>query len=101
MVERRIATFMNAFTAWIQAQEGDIQVAVERSSERFHRADIMYMLQHLRTRVTADNLQQWVDQSYVESSPSDVLCLHAGNLPLVGFQDVAAVWLSGHNYRGK
>lgn len=101
MIEQRIATFMNAFTAWIQAQDGDIQGSVERSAERFDRADIMHMLQHLRTRVTADSLQQWADQSYVESPPSDVLCLHAGNLPLVGFQDVAAVWLSGHHYRGK
>lgn len=30
-----------------------------------------------------------------------VLCLHAGNLPLVGLQDLLAVILSGRNYLGK
>jgi hypothetical protein len=34
-------------------------------------------------------------------SYSPVLCLHAGNLPLVGFQDVLAVLLSGRPYAGK
>jgi len=101
MIEHRISTFMRAFSAWIQAPEGDIRSAVERSAERFDRADIMHMLQHLKTRVTHENLQQWVDQSYSESPVSDVLCLHAGNLPLVGFQDLVAVWLSGHRYQGK
>lgn len=34
-------------------------------------------------------------------SPLKILCLHAGNLPLVGLQDVIAVLLSGNRYYGK
>ncbi|MFU8858790.1 MAG: hypothetical protein ACNA8K_00065 [Cyclonatronaceae bacterium] len=34
-------------------------------------------------------------------SPLKILCLHAGNLPLVGLQDVVAVLLSGNRYHGK
>ncbi len=33
--------------------------------------------------------------------PVSVLCLHAGNLPLVGWQDVLAVYRAGMRYAGK
>jgi hypothetical protein len=101
MIEQRIDVFMDAFTAWIEAKEGNIREAADRTSELFHRGDVMHMLGHLRKRVTHDSLSDWVSHSYRESPPTDVLCLHAGNLPLVGFQDLVAVWLSGHRYMGK
>jgi hypothetical protein len=101
MIEQRIDAFMDAFTAWIEAKEGNIREAADRTSELFHRGDVMHMLGHLRKRVTRESLSEWVNHSYRESPPTDVLCLHAGNLPLVGFQDLVAVWLSGHRYLGK
>lgn len=101
MSEQRIDTFMDAFTVWIEAREGNIREATDRTSELFYRGDVMHMLGHLRKRVTRDSLSDWVSHSYRESPPTDVLCLHAGNLPLVGFQDLVAVWLSGHRYLGK
>jgi len=101
MIEERIDIFMDAFSAWIEAREGNIREAVDQTATRFDRADVMHMLQHLRSRVTRDSLSDWASRSYRETPPTDVLCLHAGNLPLVGFQDLAAVWLSGHHYLGK
>jgi len=101
MIDQRIDVFMDAFLAWIEAREGNIRAAVDQTATRFHRGDVMHMLQHLRSRVTRESLAEWVAQSYREATPSDVLCLHAGNLPLVGFQDLVAVWLSGHRYMGK
>jgi hypothetical protein len=101
MIEQRIDAFMDAFTAWIEAKEGNIREAADLTSELFHRGDVMHMLGHLRKRVTRESLSEWAAHSYRETPPSDVLCLHAGNLPLVGFQDVVAVWLSGHRYLGK
>jgi len=101
MVEQRIDQFTDAFDAWIEAREGDIREAVSLTSERFHRQDVMHMLEHLRKRVTRDSLRSWVIASYHEGPQRDVLCMHAGNLPLVGFQDLIAVWLAGHRYQGK
>ena len=101
MIEQRIDVFMDAFTAWIEAKEGNIREAADRTSELFHRGDVMHVLGHLRKRVTRESLSEWVSHSYREAPPTDVLCLHAGNLPLVGFQDLVAVWLSGHRYMGK
>jgi hypothetical protein len=101
MIEQRIDDFMDAFTAWIEAREGNIREAVDQTATRFHKGDVMHMLQHLRRRVTRESLAEWAARSYREVAPLDVLCLHAGNLPLVGFQDLAAVWLSGHRYLGK
>lgn len=101
MVEQRIDQFIDAFDAWIQAREGNIREAVGLTSERFHRQDVLHMLEHLRKRVTRDSLRSWVKVSYHEGPQRDVLCLHAGNLPLVGFQDLIAVWLAGHRYQGK
>ncbi len=34
-------------------------------------------------------------------APKTVLCLHAGNLPLVGWHDVVSVARAGHRYAGK
>jgi len=101
MVDQRIEQFMDAFDAWIQAREGDIRAAVDRTSEHFYRQDVMHMVQHLRERVTRESLRAWAAESYREGAKGDVLCLHAGNLPMVGFQDLIAVWLSGHRYQGK
>ena len=51
-------------------------------------------------------LRRWLDDSlsHPDISPrKDTVfyALHAGNLPLVGFQDVLAVLLSGAGYAGK
>jgi hypothetical protein len=101
MIEQRIDQFIEAFEAWIQAKEGDIRQAVDQTSKLFHRQDVLHMLQHLQKRVTRESLRAWVSESYREGSKGNVLCLHAGNLPMVGFQDLIAVWLAGHRYQGK
>lgn len=56
-----------------------------------------------------DPLMNWVERVWNLVRKSDditqvrpiVLCLHAGNIPLAGFQDVIAVLLAGFKYRGK
>lgn len=101
MIEQRIDAFMDAFWPWIDVREGNIREAVNQTATRFDKLDVIHMLGQLRRRVRRDTLSDWAKSSYRETPPTDVLCLHAGNLPMVGFQDLVAVWLSGHRYMGK
>lgn len=101
MIEQRIDAFMDAFWQWIDVREGNIREAVNQTATRFDKLDVIHMLGQLRRRVRRDTLSDWAKSSYRETPPTDVLCLHAGNLPMVGFQDLVAVWMSGHRYVGK
>lgn len=101
MNEDRIDRFIRAFEAWISRTEGNLDKAISQSQTQFKASDIHHRLLHLKDRVTKDALINWVSRSSTSTGPKTCLCLHAGNLPLVGFQDVLAVWLAGHRYVGK
>lgn len=85
------------------------QAAEKTISDRlFPEDDVHFALRHLQASTTTEHLAGWLEQLFQDdgftaptSAPERVLCLHAGNLPLVGFQDVAAVLLSGNEYHGK
>lgn len=63
----------------------------------FHPDDVRSAMREVRSKTAnADILPR---TSHV--APRTVLCLHAGNLPLVGWHDVVAVARSGHRYVGK
>lgn len=100
MASKRTDIFFSAFDAWISGREGNLWDAVTRSELLFHPSDIRHMLWSLRENMTLNALRSWQLDEY-ETTDAAVLCLHAGNLPLVGFQDVVAVYLSGRPYRGK
>lgn len=68
----------------------------------FEKTDVFHALRWIHDSLTEENLTFWVEQQQTSPKISkNVLFFHAGNLPLVGFQDVIAVLLSGHNYFGK
>lgn len=72
---------------------------------RFPPADVHFALDHLSESLGQGALGRWLNDSLSQPDTypqnDTVLCLHAGNLPLVGFQDVLAVLLSGAGYAGK
>lgn len=96
----------------------------------FSSEDIYFQLSAIKSRLETGDLVHWVDQCTSDRPSSDesrhwldaqstdnenkeayrvtqlrershILCIHAGNLPLVGLQDVIAVLLAGHYYTGK
>ena len=89
----------------------------EPLNEAFHKTveeglfpanDIRHHLEEIRRQVSAKNLFNWFKaqfEEYGEKGKSmekkTVLCLHAGNFPLAGFQNALAVLLSGARYTGK
>lgn len=85
-----------------------LRMAIQRTvHERlFHESDVEFALNHLRDTVLDHQPESWLERVRLSTGNNPtraegVLCLHAGNLPLVGFQDILAVLLSRHSYAGK
>lgn len=104
MIEQRVVEIEEALRIWFDSNE--LLEAIEKTVEAnlFNRHDVNFAVEHLKKTVERGDILYWVDLYSELSSPDDtrtILCLHAGNLPLVGFQDMLAVVLSGARYAGK
>lgn len=94
---------------WLHGKSGSCEQAAEETIRRgfFEAEDVHFALNHIRESVHPESLQRWVQNSLPSGSEpapkpdGAVLCLHAGNLPLVGLQDVLACILAGVLYCGK
>ncbi len=92
---------------WLNPGSESLQQAVEQtvSGQLFSRADVEFQLSVLRENFQNNEVQEWLHRSGLSenhhATGQKALCLHAGNLPLVGFQTALAVLLSGANYYGK
>ncbi len=100
----RAALLAEAVQEWLDGSESGLNRAIQKTADEglFPEHDIRFALDHIRRSVTPESLTGWVNESFKKPvEPELVLVLHAGNLPLVGFQDILGVLLSGHYYRGK
>jgi hypothetical protein len=103
----RFETLMDALEAWFQPDNQQLQMAIQRtvSEGHFARHDIQYAILALKQALIRDEIAQWLmdvgQQSGTERKMQQVLCLHAGNIPMVGFQDVLVTLLAGQQYTGK
>ncbi len=109
-ITQRIAVICEAIGAWLDNEDGILGITVNRTATEglFPRHDVMFMLDQIARTVTLEALQGWADRAAgttpvpgPASEMPNVLCLHAGNLPLVGLQDIVATLLSGSVYYGK
>jgi hypothetical protein len=100
-IEDRITQFLTAFHVWIHQKQGNLDEAIHRSRAYFTLSDLQHRLKHLKEHLSESALHDWVERSYHATPTQTCLCLHAGNLPMVGFQDLLAVYMSGHAYLGK
>ncbi|PWN07585.1 hypothetical protein DDZ15_04835 [Rhodohalobacter mucosus] len=96
----------DAIHNWLQPDNKHLRKAIERSVDEglFGLEDIKHRIRHLKQSVDSISLKKWCDKAgLVSPAEKDnvVCCLHAGNIPLVGFHDLLAVLLSGASYRGK
>jgi len=100
-LEKRLNYLETSIQMWLSSAE--LTQAVEKTIESgVDRSDVVFALRQVKEKCTADELEFWLSTSYQDDADlKNVLVLHAGNLPLVGFQDVIAVYLSGAQYRGK
>lgn len=103
----RLKLLSEVLEGWLHADNQYLREAIDRTVNEgyFSFPDVKHALLTLKEAVGREALEQWVNEAGLADSGKGqnrlVLCLHAGNLPLVGFQDALAVLLSGSRYTGK
>lgn len=105
-IDQNISDITEAVLEWLHPDNEILRSAIERTADEnlFAIHDIRHRIRHLKHSVTDDSIRIWCERSGLTKpslSLGSVLCLHAGNIPLVGFHDLLAVLLTGGRYRGK
>jgi len=102
-----IEKLQSAIDEWLSPDNNDLRKAIEATVDDglFSFEDIKYQVLALKKTLKKGEFERWMEKAGAAPagniSRQTVLCLHAGNLPLVGVQDILAVVLSGHRYLGK
>ena len=101
-----IAPLSNAIKDWLKPDNTTLKKAIDRTVDEslFSFEDVKHRILSLRESLNTESLQQWAEISgLIQNSAcgKSILCLHAGNLPMVGIQDLLAVIMTGGRYVGK
>lgn len=101
-----IETIKRCINEWLRPDNKYLQQAIVRTVDErlFSFEDIKHQVLTLKSALKPANIEHWVLKSGITPNSlrnRTVLCLHAGNLPLVGVQDLIAVIILGANYAGK
>jgi hypothetical protein len=105
-LHEHILLISKAINTWLRPDNTELKLAIERSIDEslFAEHDIRHRIRHLKQSVNHNSLVTWCTRAGL-ITPSlqgkKVCCLHAGNIPLVGFHDLLGVLLSGAEYYGK
>jgi len=106
-IESRMDTLLEATGNWLSNDNHYLMDAIDRTVQEgyFSFRDVKYALTAIKKSINQTALEDWAGQANLSDQASakeqNVLCLHAGNIPLVGFQDALATLLSGAHYTGK
>ena len=100
--QMRIRAVVQAATAWRDPEHPARAEAVDKTLEvpnRFTEQALAFAINQQMGLITPSTLAEWVGAAWTET-PRRVGVLNAGNVPLVGLQDLLAVLLTGHEYIG-
>lgn len=106
-IQKRIETLLEACENWLHPDNHYLMDAVDRTVQEgyFGFEDVIFAIRAIKTSIDKGAIQAWAGEAGLTggdgAQKSNVLCLHAGNLPLVGFQDAFSTLLSGARYTGK
>ena len=106
-LERHINRIRKVTENWLDPGNASLQEAVRETVEEglFSQQDIDFQLSVLRENIANHEIEEWAERSGLSdqkiAGDKKVLCLHAGNLPLVGFQTALGTILSSADYYGK
>lgn len=96
-----------AIEKWLSPNNDDLKKAIAATVNEglFTFEDIKYQILSLKKTLKKREFKRWIKKAGLDDTAGrhdqTALCLHAGNLPLVGVQDILAVVLSGYRYVGK
>lgn len=106
-IQKRINMLFEATQNWLSDDNLYLKDAIDQTVREgyFSFEDVNFAIDTIKKSVSRSGLEAWVDRAGLDEesnySGKNVLCLHAGNVPLVGFQDAFATLLSGARYTGK
>lgn len=106
-LKKRIDTLLEVAERWLSNDNEYLMHAAGRTVEEgyFAEHDVRFALKAAKQSFTREALERWAEAAGItdekDAQGQNVLCLHAGNLPLVGFQNALATLLSGARYSGK
>lgn len=106
-IKSHIAKVAQATKNWLRPDNMSLKKAIEETVQAglFSFEDIKFQIRVLKECVDTGQIEAWADHSGLSATRNatgkKVLCLHAGNLPLVGFQDALGTLLAGGDYYGK
>ena len=106
-LQKRIATLIEAADNWLDEENHYLADAIDRTVREgyFSLQDVRYAIDALKKSLSEKSLLEWAERATLtdenDAEGENVLCLHAGNLPMVGFQDALATLLTGARYSGK
>ncbi len=105
-IENRIDRLQSVIFEWLHPNNYHLKEAIDKTVNEgfFSFEDIKHQLLVFKKTLNKRDLLRWAEP--LNRKPSNrkikrILCLHAGNIPLVGLQDLLAVLVSGHYYTGK
>lgn len=95
-----------AIEEWLDPGNFDLKEAIDQTVNEglFSFEDVKHQILALKSALSRKELAIWAEKSHLKHKAlanKKILCLHAGNLPLVGFQDLLAVIMTGGRYFGK
>lgn len=105
-IEKRIDLLQTTIDEWLHPKNFQLKEAIDKTVNEgfFSFEDIKHQLLVFKKTLNKRDLLRWADPLKKNSSnrkDKRILCLHAGNIPLVGLQDLIAVLISGFHYTGK
>lgn len=106
-LQSRIENLLQATENWLNTNNPYLERAKIKTVEQGYSNafDVQFAINVLKETINRDALEAWIEQAGISDVQNgvgqNIMCLHAGNLPLVGLQDVLAVLLSGARYTGK
>lgn len=106
-LQKRIDTLLKASDNWLREDNHYLMDAIDRTVQEgyFGFPDVKFALNAIKKSINKTAMVEWVERAGlsddVDAEGQNVLCLHAGNIPLVGFQDAFSTLLSGARYTGK
>lgn len=106
-LQERIDTLLEATENWLRKDNHYLMDAIDKTVREgyFSFEDVKHAIQAIKKSVSKTALEEWIERAGMNDKNNakgqNVLCLHAGNIPLVGFQDAFSTLLSGAQYTGK
>lgn len=98
----KVKKLVELFEDWSSLGNGIVTNVIRKTVQNGHfpKEDVEFAINHYRDSIKVDELLNWVHNTELAKHASTLqskkmICLLAGNLPMVGFQDVIVGLLSG------